>query len=57
MKENEKNKKDENNKEYKVIRKFNNEGDSFQKIMEKLIMQKLNERLLFNAFFSKSIES
>lgn len=45
MEEVKKNKKKEKNKEsdYTVIRKFDNKGESFQKIMEKLLLQKMNE--------------
>lgn len=28
--------------EYKVIKKFNKDGESFQKVMEKILMNKLN---------------
>lgn len=39
MEKTEKNKKKD---EYKVIRKFNKDGESFQKVMEKILINKLN---------------
>lgn len=38
--------KDENN-EFKFIVKFNNNGESFQKIMEKIIISRLRDEKLF----------
>lgn len=30
-------------KDYTIIRKFNNDGPSFQKVMEEILIRKLNE--------------
>lgn len=29
-------------KEYTIIQKFNNEGESFQRVMEKIILRRMN---------------
>lgn len=43
MKEKEKiDKNTQKKNEYKVIKKFDKDGESFQKIMEKILMNKLN---------------
>lgn len=31
-----------NKKEYTIIQKFNNEGETFQKVMEKIILRRMN---------------
>ncbi len=39
---NTKSKKAKKKEEYKVIRSFSKDGDSFQKVMERILMNKLN---------------